>query len=98
MDQKLKLETPLEQSRLLNDIPNVIPEILDTSLSADGSPREDNLEQSGLSELTSGKNCDSVGHYPKHSSFAHIPDNRPDVAGLLGFPVCTSALFKIFSV
>ncbi|KAK7333050.1 hypothetical protein VNO80_29810 [Phaseolus coccineus] len=77
---KLKLETQLEQSRLLNDIPKVIPEIGDTTLSPEGSPRIDKLEQNGLSELASGQTCNSVGHYSKHSGFAHSLNNRTDVA------------------
>ncbi|KAK7333051.1 hypothetical protein VNO80_29811 [Phaseolus coccineus] len=78
--QKLKLETQLEQSRLLNDIPKVIPEIVDTALSREGSPRIDKLEQNGLSELASGQTCNSVGHYSKHSGFAHSLNNRTDIA------------------
>ncbi|TKY47340.1 zinc finger CCCH domain-containing protein 44 isoform X1 [Spatholobus suberectus] len=81
MDQKLKLEVPSEQSRLLNDIPKVIPDIIDTNLSPEGSPRKDKLEQNGLSELASGKTCNSVGCYCKHSGFAHCLNNRTDVAG-----------------
>ncbi|KAL9320212.1 hypothetical protein ACSQ67_012051 [Phaseolus vulgaris] len=80
-DQKLKLETQLEQSRLLNDIPKVIPEIVDTTLSQEGSPRIDKVEQNGLSELASGQTSNSVGHYSKHSGFAHSLNNRTDVAG-----------------
>ncbi|XP_068495492.1 uncharacterized protein [Phaseolus vulgaris] len=81
IDQKLKLETQLEQSRLLNDIPKVIPEIDDTTLSQEGSPRIDKVEQNGLSELASGQTSNSVGHYSKHSGFAHSLNNRTDVAG-----------------
>ncbi|RDX73550.1 hypothetical protein CR513_46825, partial [Mucuna pruriens] len=81
MDQKLKLETPLEQSRLLNEIPKVIPEIVNTNLSPEGSPRKDKLEQNGLSELAaSGKTCNSVGHNFKQSGFAHCLNLRTDVA------------------
>ncbi|XP_068495486.1 zinc finger CCCH domain-containing protein 44-like isoform X4 [Phaseolus vulgaris] len=80
IDQKLKLETQLEQSRLLNDIPKVIPEIVDTTLSAEGSPRIDKLEQNGLSELASGQTCNSVGHYSKHSGFSHSLNKRTDIA------------------
>jgi len=87
MDQKLKLETPLEQSRLLNDIPKVIPEIVDNTLSLKASPTKDKLEQNGLSELASGKTCNSAGRHSKHSGFVHCLNNRTDVAGLLGFSV-----------
>ncbi|KAL2333170.1 hypothetical protein Fmac_014383 [Flemingia macrophylla] len=80
MDQKLKLETPIEQSRLLNDIPKVIPEEVHTILSPAGSPREDKLEQNGLIELASGKTCNTVGCYSKHNGFAHCLNNRRDVA------------------
>jgi len=83
----------LEQSRLLNDIPKVIPEIDDTTLSQEGSPRIDKVEQNGLSELASGQTSNSVGHYSKHSGFAHSLNNRTDVAGLLCFSVFTSFLF-----
>jgi len=83
----------LEQSRLLNDIPKVIPEIVDTTLSAEGSPRIDKLEQNGLSELASGQTCNSVGHYSKHSGFSHSLNKRTDIAGLLCFSVFTSFLF-----
>ncbi|RZB81176.1 hypothetical protein D0Y65_030781 [Glycine soja] len=81
MDQKLKLETPLEQSRLLNDIPKVIPEIVDNTLSLKASPTKDKLEQNGLSELASGKTCNSAGRHSKHSGFVHCLNNRTDVAG-----------------
>ncbi|KAH1226399.1 Uncharacterized protein GmHk_11G033064 [Glycine max] len=80
MDQKLKLETPLEQSRLLNDIPKVIPEIVDNTLSLKASPTKDKLEQNGLSELASGKTCNSAGRHSKHSGFVHCLNNRTDVA------------------
>ncbi|CAJ1960723.1 unnamed protein product [Sphenostylis stenocarpa] len=78
--QKLKLETHVEQSRLLNDMPKVIPEIVDTTRSPDGSPIRDKFEQNGLSELSSGQTCNSVGHYSKHSGFAHCLNSRSDVA------------------
>ncbi|XP_022642482.1 uncharacterized protein At5g08430 [Vigna radiata var. radiata] len=79
LDEKLKLETQFEQSRLLNDIPKVIPEIVDATLSPDGSP--DKLEQSGLSELASGLTWNSVGQYSKHIGFAHCLNNTIDAAG-----------------
>ncbi|XP_027933190.1 uncharacterized protein At5g08430-like isoform X2 [Vigna unguiculata] len=81
LDQRLKLETQFEQSRLLNDMPKVIPEIVGTTLSPDGSPRRDKLEQGGLSELASGQTCNSVGQYSKHIGFAHCLNNRTYAAG-----------------
>ncbi|XP_057430547.1 uncharacterized protein At5g08430-like isoform X2 [Lotus japonicus] len=80
MDRKLKLETPLEQTRLLSNIPNVIPEIADSNLSPEGSPREDKLEQNGLPDLAIGETSVSGGCYSKHSSFARYL-NKIDVAG-----------------
>ncbi|KAI5408178.1 hypothetical protein KIW84_054131 [Lathyrus oleraceus] len=44
MDRKMKLESPSEQSRLLSEIPKVIPEMVDTNLSPEDSSRKDNLE------------------------------------------------------
>ncbi|XP_027334797.1 zinc finger CCCH domain-containing protein 19-like [Abrus precatorius] len=80
MDRKLKLETPLEQSRLLSDIPKVIAEIVETNVSTESSPVKDKIEQNGLSELAIGENCNSVGLYPKHGGSAHCPNNRTYVA------------------
>ncbi|CAI8597139.1 unnamed protein product [Vicia faba] len=44
IDRKIKLESPSEQSRLLSEIPNVIPEMVYTNLSPEDSSREDKLE------------------------------------------------------
>lgn len=92
MDKKLKLQTPSEQSRLLSDIPKVIPEMVDNNLSPEGSPRKDRLEQNGLPELAMEKTSNSGGCYPKHSSFARWLNNT---TGLPGLPVCTPSLFFI---
>ncbi|KAK7305623.1 hypothetical protein VNO77_43529 [Canavalia gladiata] len=81
MDQKLKLETPSEQSRLLSNIPTVIPEIIDTNLPMEGSPIEDKLEQNDLSEMAIGEPCNSVERHSKLSGLSHSLDNRTDVAG-----------------
>ncbi|KAK7301960.1 hypothetical protein RJT34_12837 [Clitoria ternatea] len=80
MNQKLKLEIPSEQSRLLGDIPMVIPEMVDTNLSPEGSPRRDKLQPNGVSELAIGETCDSVGHHSGNNGFAHCLNNRTDVA------------------
>ncbi|XP_061360513.1 uncharacterized protein At5g08430-like [Gastrolobium bilobum] len=40
MNCKMKLETPLEQARLLSDIPKVIPEMVDSNMSPEGSTRK----------------------------------------------------------
>ncbi|CAL5202771.1 unnamed protein product [Lathyrus oleraceus] len=54
MDRKMKLESPSEQSRLLSEIPKVIPEMVDTNLSPEDSSRKDNLEfPSAQSRLSS---------------------------------------------
>lgn len=44
----MKLESPLEQSRLLSENPKVIPEMVDTNLSLEDSSRKDKLEQNDL--------------------------------------------------
>ncbi|XP_057434255.1 zinc finger CCCH domain-containing protein 19-like isoform X2 [Lotus japonicus] len=82
LDRKLKLETPLEQSLLLSNIPKVIPEIVDTNPSPEGSPSKDKLEQNGLPELAIGETCDSDGCYSKHNGFARCLNKRTDVADL----------------
>ncbi|KAI5408184.1 zinc finger CCCH domain-containing protein 44 isoform X3 [Lathyrus oleraceus] len=54
MDRKMKLESPSEQSRLLSEIPKVIPEMVDTNPSPEDSSRKDNLEfPSAQSRLSS---------------------------------------------
>ncbi|XP_019419914.1 PREDICTED: uncharacterized protein At5g08430-like isoform X2 [Lupinus angustifolius] len=81
IEQKLKLQTASEQSRLLSDIPKVIPEIVDSKLSQKNPPRNDRREGNGLPELAMGKTSNSVGRYPKHNAFACWPHNTTDVAG-----------------
>ncbi|CAL0301391.1 unnamed protein product [Lupinus luteus] len=91
IERKLKLQTASEQSRLLSDIPKVIPEIVDSKLSPKNSPRNDRLEGNGLPELAMGKTSNSVGRYPKHNAFARWPHNTTDVADS---PVSAEKLFE----
>ena len=77
-------------------MPKVIPEIVGTTLSPDGSPRRDKLEQGGLSELASGQTCNSVGQYSKHIGFAHCLNNRTYAAGLPCFSIFTF-FFLVFT-
>lgn len=59
MDRKQKLESPSEQSRLLGEIPEVIPEMVDTNLSPEKSSRKDKVEQIDLPDLVIGETCNS---------------------------------------
>lgn len=70
MDRRSELENPLEQSRLLSNIPIVNPEIIDIISSWEGSPSIYNLEQNGLHELAIGETYDSDGCYFKPNGFA----------------------------
>ncbi|XP_058787778.1 uncharacterized protein At5g08430-like isoform X1 [Vicia villosa] len=76
IDRKMKLESPSEQTRLLSEIPKVIPEMVDTR---EDSSREDKLEQNDLSELAIGENCSSVEQYSIHDGFAQCLDKQTDV-------------------
>jgi hypothetical protein len=82
MDQKQKLESASEQSRLLSEIPKVIPELVGTNLSPEDSSRKDMLEQKDLPELPIGETCDAFGKYSTHDGFAQCLDKRADVVGL----------------
>jgi len=82
MDQKQKLESAAEQSRLLSEIPKVIPELVGTDLSPEDSSRRDMLEQEDLPELAIGETCDAFGQYSTHDGFTQCPDKRADVVGL----------------
>ena len=93
MDQKQKLESPSEQSRLLNEIPKVIPEMIDTSLSPEDSSKRDKLEQNDLPELAIGETCNSVRQYSTHDGFAQCLVKRTDVLGLSGFPIYAPSSF-----
>ncbi|XLT50130.1 hypothetical protein S245_043297 [Arachis hypogaea] len=70
MDRKTKLETPSEQSRLLSDIPKVIPEIVDVKSSPEASPRKDDIEQNDLLEFAIGEAHNSIGLDSNHNGFA----------------------------
>jgi hypothetical protein len=78
MDQKQKLENPSEQSRLLGEIPKVIPEMVDTNLSPEKSSRKDKVEQIDLPELVIGETCNSgadflgLSGFPIHTPFSFI--------------------------
>jgi hypothetical protein len=93
MDQKQKLESPSEQSRLLSEIPKVIPEMVDTNLSPDDSSRKDKLEQNDLPELAIEETYNSVEQSSTHGGFAQCLDKRTDVLGLSGFPIYTPCAF-----
>jgi len=82
MDQKQKLESTSEQSRLLSEIPKVIPELVGTNLSPEDSTGKDMLEQKDLPELPIGETCNGFGQYSTHDSFAQCLDERADVVGL----------------
>jgi len=77
MDRKQKLESPSEQSRLLGEIPKVIPEMVDANLSPEKSLRKCKVEQIDLPELVIGETCNSGA----------------DVLGLSGFPIYTPFSF-----
>ncbi|KAK7290283.1 hypothetical protein RIF29_04586 [Crotalaria pallida] len=82
--------TPSEQSRLLSDIPEIIPEIADNKLSPKGSPNKDRLENNVFPEFAMGKNCSCHGHYPIHGAFAPCPHNTTDnVAAMQEDPKAT---------
>ncbi|AES70866.2 zinc finger CCCH domain protein [Medicago truncatula] len=88
MDQKQKLESAAEQSRLLSEIPKVIPELVGTNLSPEDSSRKDMLEKKDLPELDIGETCDAFGQYSSeetcdstHDGFTQCPDKRADVVG-----------------
>ncbi|XP_052115500.1 uncharacterized protein At5g08430 isoform X2 [Arachis duranensis] len=70
MDRKTKLETPSEQSRLLSDIPKVIPETVDVKSSPEASPRKDGIEQNDLLEFAIGETHNSIGLDSNHNGFA----------------------------
>jgi len=93
MDQKQKLESASEQSRLLSEIPKVIPELVGTNLSPEDSSRKDKLEQNDLQEVAIGETCNSGGQYSTHNGFALCLDKRTDVVGLSGFPIYTPSSF-----
>ncbi|CAJ2640614.1 unnamed protein product [Trifolium pratense] len=76
MDQKQKLESPSEQSRLLSEIPKVIPEMVDTNLSPEDSFGKDKLDQNDIPELAIGEICNSVEQYSTHGGFAQCLDKR----------------------
>ncbi|KAK2442055.1 hypothetical protein QL285_013280 [Trifolium repens] len=81
MDQKQKLESPSEQSRLLSEIPKVIPEMVCNNLSPEDSSRNDKLDQNDLPELAIGEACNSVEQFSTHGDFAQCLDKRTDVVG-----------------
>jgi hypothetical protein len=93
MDQKQKLESPSEQSRLLSEIPKVIPEMVCNNLSPEDSSRNDKLDQNDLPELAIGEACNSVEQFSTHGDFAQCLDKRTDVVGLSGFPIYTPSAF-----
>jgi len=93
MDRKQKLESTSEQSRLLSELPKVIPELVDTNLSPEDSSRKDKLEQNELQEVAIGETCNSGGQYSTHNGFAQCLDKRTDVVGLSGFLICTPSSF-----
>nr|XP_012569745.1 kinesin-like protein KIN-5C [Cicer arietinum] len=74
MDRKLKLESPSEQSRLLSEIPKVIPEMVYTNMSPKDSSSKGKLDQNDLPELATGDTCNS-----KHGGFDQCMDKRTDV-------------------
>ncbi|XP_073226041.1 uncharacterized protein At5g08430-like isoform X2 [Cicer arietinum] len=74
MDRKLKLESPSEQSRLLSEIPKVIPEMVYTNMSPKDSSSKDKLDQNDLPELATGDTCNS-----KYGGFDQCMDKRTDV-------------------
>ncbi|AES70865.2 zinc finger CCCH domain protein [Medicago truncatula] len=81
MDQKQKLESASEQSRLLSEIPKVIPELVGTNLSPEDSSRKDKFEQNDLQVVAIGETCNSGGQYSTHNGFALCLDKRTDVVG-----------------
>jgi len=86
-------KSPSEQSRLLSELPKVIPELVDTNLSPEDSSRKDKLGQNDLQEVAIGETCNSGGQYSTHNGFAQCLDKRIDVVGLSGFPIYTPSSF-----
>ncbi|MED6137722.1 hypothetical protein PIB30_067586 [Stylosanthes scabra] len=70
MDRKMKLETPSEQSRLLSDIPKVIPEMVVTKSSPEGSPRKDDNDQNDLLEFAIGETHNPIELHSRQNGFA----------------------------
>lgn len=91
MERKLLLQTESEQSRLLNDSPKVIPEVVYTkpSQELEDFPSKDKLVKNGLPNLVLGEDCSPLENYSKIA------------AGLPSFPVSLSSghifinLFKL---
>lgn len=90
MDQKMELESQWEQSRLLNDSPKVIPEVVSTKPSEEleDSSRKDKRERNGLPELVLGEACSPPGNHSNGSNPA--VNNRTDATGLPCFSVSPS--------
>ncbi|VVA24380.1 PREDICTED: At5g08430 [Prunus dulcis] len=75
MDKKLLLEMPSEQSRLLNEVPEVIADIENFEPTLENSPSHDKREHDGLPEALRGSS--QTPSSDKQENFEPTPENCP---------------------
>lgn len=73
MDKKLLLETPSEQLRLLNEVPEVIADIENFEPTLENSPSHDKREHDGLPEALRGSS--QTPSSDKRENFEPTPKN-----------------------
>ncbi|ONI36367.1 hypothetical protein PRUPE_1G582800 [Prunus persica] len=75
MDKKLLLEMPSEQSRLLNEVPEVITDIENFEPTLENSPSHDKRQHDGLPEALRGSS--QTPSSDKRENFEPTPENSP---------------------
>ncbi|XP_054789628.1 uncharacterized protein At5g08430-like [Prosopis cineraria] len=94
MDRKLLLQTQSEQSRLLNDRPKVIPDILYTKPSQEPedtpgkdklevTPSKDKQEQNGLPKYVPGEPCIPLGNAYRTTAAPETPEVKGQDGGTI---------------